>query len=408
MKAQNSRKQKHMTLPERIEIQIGLERRQTIKAIAERIDKDPTTVSKEIKKHIFKKPTPSDESDVVHIDSAGNIVDNPVCPHLLKSPYVCNGCDSNRRRCGYDKQFYHAKKAQMEYEELLVEARSGIPLTKESFWEMNDDFTAKVKKGQRLYHISQSSDLGVSQATMYRYVPKGYLGVNAFDFPRMVKFKKRKKNPAPSIPRALKQGRTYEDFKIFLNNHDITHWVEMDTVIGNKKSKKVILTFNFTFCNFIFGILLDNKTVAEVTNKVNNLKRLLNANNVRFGSIIPLLLTDNGSEFSNIWTFINDLDGNPETDLFFCDPNQAQQKARIEKNHTLLRDIVPKGESFDDFTQETVNLIFSHINGVKRKALNEKSAYEIFTYTFDTETAQLLGIGFIHPNHVIQSPKLLK
>ena len=39
----------------------------------------------------------------------------------------------------------------------------------------------------------------------------------------------------------------------------------------------------------------------------------------------------------------------------------------VEKNHTLFRDIVPKGKSFDKFTQDTVNLIFSHVNSVKRK-----------------------------------------
>ena len=54
------------------------------------------------------------------------------------------------------------------------------------------------------------------------------------------------------------------------------------------------------------------------------------------------------------------LKGEKEACLFFCDPMQSCQKAQIEKNHTLFRDIVPKGSSFDHFTQDTVNLIFSH------------------------------------------------
>ena len=52
------------------------------------------------------------------------------------------------------------------------------------------------------------------------------------------------------------------------------------------------------------------------------------------------------------------LKGEKEACLFFCDPMQSCQKAQIEKNHTLFRDIVPKGSSFDHFTQDTVNLIF--------------------------------------------------
>ena len=43
-----------------------------------------------------------------------------------------------------------------------------------------------------------------------------------------------------------------------------------------------------------------------------------------------------------------------------CIP-QKKHRQRA-KNHTLFRDIVKTGTSFDDFTQESVNLIFSHVN----------------------------------------------
>jgi IS30 family transposase len=409
MKNLNSKKQKHMTLEDRTEIQMGLQRGQRIKAIATTIGKDPTTISKDIKKHIHHKPIAcnDDESEVVHMDGDGNIVDTPTCPLLLKSPYVCNGCDKSRKRCGFNKQFYYAKRAQNKYEEDLVDSRTGIALTKKSFYEMDQLVSDKIKKGQRLYHISQCNDLGVSQATMYRYVNKGYLSVTPFDFPRIVKFKQRKKSSQPPIPKALKKGRMYDDFKAFIQDSNITSWVEMDTVIG-RIGGKAIMTFNFSFCNFLVGVLLEDKTALEVSNKANILKTRFKVSNVRFGDIIPLLLTDNGTEFANIWTFINDLTGNHETDLFFCDPNQSQQKARIEKNHTLFRDIVPKGESFDDFTQDTVNLIFSHVNSVKRKALNGKSAYELFCFTYGEKIADLFGITHVDAQDVIQSPKLLK
>ncbi|MCQ8264294.1 hypothetical protein NF417_12955, partial [Streptococcus suis] len=42
------------------------------------------------------------------------------------------------------------------------------------------------------------------------------------------------------------------------------------------------------------------------------------------------------------------------------------RKRRIEKNHTLIRDILPKGSSFDNLTQEDINLVCSHVNSVKR------------------------------------------
>ncbi len=94
--------------------------------------------------------------------------------------------------------------------------------------------------------------------------------------------------------------------------------------------------------------------------------------------------------------------------VFFCDPNAPYQKPHVENNHTLFRDIVPGGTSFDNFTQETVNLIFSHVNGVLHKSFNGKSAYEMFCFAYSDALAQALGISFIEPRKVIQSPQLLK
>jgi IS30 family transposase len=117
------------------------------------------------------------------------------------------------------------------------------------------------------------------------------------------------------------------------------------------------------------GILADNKTSAEVAGRITALKQRFALHNTRFGDILPLVLTDNGSEFSDISTIENGLDGQQETALFFCDPMQPDQKPWIEKNHTLFRDIVPKGSSFDSFTQDTVNTIFSHCHLEKPTAL---------------------------------------
>ena len=125
-------------------------------------------------------------------------------------------------------------------------------------------------------------------------------------------------------------------------------------------------------------------------------------------SFFPLILTDNGGEFSNISAFENDLNGNQETKLFFCDPYKSCQKPHVEKNHTILRDICPKGTSFNSFTQQDVNLIFSHMNSIKRKKLQGKSPYEMLNFMYGFDLAGLLGISHIPAEQVIQSPKLLK
>ena len=394
MTSNNPNAKKHLTLEDRTEIQDCLHKGMTFKAIARRIGKDPTTVSKEVKKHIQTHKSLSCTDP------------NAICPVLLKAPFVCNPCQK-RRTCRLPKRIYVAKVAQTEYEELHTEARSGIPLGKEEFYEVDRIVSDGVKKGQHLYHILQTNQLGISKSTVYRHLQKGYLSVSAIDFPRVVKFKARKARPATYVPKALKVGRTYDDFLAYLDENEVSSWVEMDTLVG-KAGGKVILTMDFTFCNFMFGILLDNKSSHEVASKITELKARFLTEGVRFGDIMPTILTDNGGEFSNVFAFENSFESKKETSLFFCDPYKSSQKPRVEKNHTLFRDIVPKGESFDGFTQETVNLIFSHINGIKRKIYNSRTPYELFAFTYGQEVARILGVDNIPATDVIQSPKLLK
>ncbi len=176
----------------------------------------------------------------------------------------------------------------------------------------------------------------------------------------------------------------------------------MDTVIG-RAAGKVIMTFQFVNPDFMFGLLLENKSAAEASAKISNLKQTLSDAGVQFSQIFPVLLTDNGGEFSNVFAFENDLTGAKE--ILYLKGRRSEP--HVENNHTLFRNIVPKGSSFDSFTQETVNLIFSHVNAVKRKQFNGKSAFDMFTFLYSAELAQLLGIRQIDPQKVCQSPMLL-
>ena len=383
-------KHKHLTLSDRNDIQLGLERGETFKAIGQLILKDPTTVSKEVKRNKQIR------------DSTSN---NLPCPLLDKAPFVCNGCSKRRQNCGYQKIFYLAKQAQKQYEHTLVEAREGTPLNSQTFWNMDKIISDGVKKGQHIYHILKTHNLDVSSSTVYRHIRKGYLSIAPIDLARAVKFKERRKNNLPSIPKEAKKGRSYEDFQNYLSLNQLDYWLEMDTVMG-RMGGKVLLTFNLSFCNFIFARLLNNKTALEVTKHLYDIKNTLHQADKDFFQLFPVILTDNGGEFARVDDIEMDVRG--ESKLFFCDPNRSDQKGRIEKNHTLIRDILPKGTSFDNLTQEDINLVCSHVNSVKRAALNGKSAYELFAFTYGEEIPKLLGISKIPAEDVCQSSKLLQ
>ena len=383
-------KHKHLTLSDRNDIQLGLERGETFKAIGQLILKDPTTVSKEVKRNKQIR------------DSTSN---NLPCPLLDKAPFICNGCPKRRQNCGYQKIFYLAKQAQKQYEQTLVEAREGTPLNSKTFWDMDKVISDGVKKGQHIYHILKTHNLDVSSSTVYRHIRKGYLSIAPIDLARAVKFKNRRKNNLPSIPKEAKKGRSYEDFQNYLSLNQLNYWLEMDTVMG-RIGGKVLLTFNLSFCNFIFARLMDNKTALEVTKHLYDIKNTLHQADKDFFQLFPVILTDNGGEFARVDDIEMDVRG--ESKLFFCDPNRSDQKGRIEKNHTLIRDILPKGTSFDDLTQENINLVCSHVNSVKRAALNGKSAYELFAFTYGEEIPKLLSISKIPAEDVCQSSTLLQ
>ena len=383
-------KHKHLTLSDRNDIQLGLERGETFKAIGQLILKDPTTVSKEVKRNKQIR------------DSTFN---NLSCPLLDKAPFVCNGCSKRRQNCGYQKIFYLAKQAQKQYEQTLVESREGTPLNSKTFWDMDKVISEGVKKGQHIYHILKTHNLNVSSSTVYRHIRKGYLSIAPIDLARAVKFKERRKSKLPSIPKEDKKGRSYEDFQNYLVLNQLESWLEMDTVMG-RMGGKVLLTFNLSFCNFIFARLLENKTALEVTKHLYDIKNNLHEADKDFCQIFPVILTDNGGEFARVDDIEMDVRG--ESRLFFCDPNRSDQKGRIEKNHTLIRDILPKGTSFNNLTQEDINLVCSHVNSVKRAALNGKSAYELFAFTYGEEIPKLLGISKIPAEDVCQSSKLLQ
>ena len=383
-------KHKHLTLSDRHDIQLGLERSETFKSIGQLILKDPTTISKEVKRNKQIR------------DSTSN---NLPCPLLDKALFVCNGCSKRRQNCGYQKIFYLAKQAQKQYEQTLVESREGTPLNSKTFWDMDKVISDGVKKGQHIYHILKTHNLDVSSSTVYRHIRKGYLSIAPIDLARAVKFKERKKSKLPSIPKEAKEGRSYEDFQNYLTLNQLESWLEMDTVMG-RMGGKVLLTFNLSFCNFIFARLLNNKTALEVTKHLYDIKNTLHQADKDFCQLFPVILTDNGGEFARVDDIEMDVRG--ESKLFFCDPNRSDQKGRIEKNHTLIRDILPKGTSFNNLTQEDINLVCSHVNSVKRAALNGKSAYELFAFTYGEEIPKLLGISKIPAEDVSQSSKLLQ
>jgi IS30 family transposase len=125
-------------------------------------------------------------------------------------------------------------------------------------------------------------------------------------------------------------------------------------------------------------------------------------------TLFPVVLTDNGSEFSNPKMLEADGQGNQRTKVFYCDPYSSFQKPSVELNHEFIRKVVPKGASFDGLVQSDVDLMISHINSYSREKLNDKSPFDMFGFLFGHRLLKKLGVSKIPPNEIMLTPALLK
>ena len=417
----NHKPNKHLTYEEREYIEIGLTQGRNFTEIAKDINKDRRTISREILKHRFKKmPKGFNRNENLcknryeckkfDCSKKDECYEEDICYKLTGAPYVCNGCEQ-KNNCRKIKYYYYSKFANDEYEETLRLSRRGINLSKEEAYEIDKLIGPLIKeKKQSISHIyaNHPDEIWFSRTTMYNYVDLGVFSFRNIDLPRKVKYKKRKENSKQRIRRetAIRKGRTYEDFKEYIGKHSECSIVEMDTVEGIKGGK-VFLTILFRQSKFMLIYLMDNKTTECVEKAFKEIKKVIGIE--RFKKVFEVILTDNGTEFSNPMSIEKD----EETEeiishIFYCDPGASWQKGAIEKNHEYIRYVLPKGSSFDELTQEKADILMSNINSTSRDILNGNTPYDATLLILEEEKINRLGVRRIRGDEVNLSPNLLK
>ena len=77
--------------------------------------------------------------------------------------------------------------------------------------------------------------------TQDNYIDHAVLDVRNIDLPRKVRYKKRRSKPRKPVEYKYRKGRTYADFKSFIENNPQLGVVEMDTVKGKREKGKCLL-----------------------------------------------------------------------------------------------------------------------------------------------------------------------
>ena len=415
---------------QRCRIEFGLAAGESARSIAKEIGVSLSTVTREIRKHTYEsfKGCYGRTNQCVHRQSCkltGVCGDCPAkgapcvrCSYrncnrfcdrveyidcsqrLLRTAKVCNGCP-DEKRCHRRKLFYVAAHAQDDYRRTLSESRQGAALEP---WErdyIDAIVSPKIKAGQSVHHICVTcrAKLTRHERTIQRYVNYGVLSAKRGDLKRacMVRYQHK-------VETGCYVDRAYGDYQKFLSEHPGVGPVYMDLLIG-RMGGVCLLTLHWLNAGFMVGILIPNKCAESVTAVFDSLYEELGAE--LFATLFPVVLTDRGTEFSNPSRIEKCEDGTRRTWVFFCDPMNSNQKSQLERNHEIVREILPKGVSFDALTQEQAYLALSHVNAYVRYVNGNKTPYDVFEFLYGEGTAEKLHISRIDPKEVVLKPRLV-
>ena len=376
-------------------------------SIGKAIDKDRTTISKEIKRNRYLKSYFYDAFDPKGISESIK-----KCPKLQKKPYVCNACPL-KHKCNKHKLYYNASIAQKHYEETLVSSRQGIDITPDEIDEIEHSIVPLIKdKKQSVNQVynNHSDILYFSKVTFYKYVNIGVFSLKNIDLPKKVSYKPRKKKNNYEEKQykrklALLKGCSYNDYLNFTLKHPNMNVCEMDTVEGNKQSTKVLLTIIIKDTKFMLIRLLDTKTIQSVNYQIDLFKDKLGIK--LYSKVFRIVLTDNGSEFFDPLHIEYDYNTiSKKTNLFYCKPYSSWQKGTIEKNHEFIRKIFPKGTSFDNMTKKQIQKLEDTINNIPRDSLNGKTPFELTLKKYP-ELIKSLNCSYIAPDEVCLTKKAI-
>lgn len=424
---------KHLTLDDRTAIQQGLTSGLSLNQIASELNRSLCVISREVRKHrlqhnvgaygrvtnrcIYRSQCRKfgicpDQPDCTRKCSSCKLCNSHCseflqehCQRLNTPPYVCNGCE-HRNRCVLEKYLYDAKDAQIAYEKQLRACREGFNMTEAELQTLDGFVSPLMKVGQSVYHIAatQSDELTRSPRTIYRLLHSGCLHAKSIDAPRICRLKPRKSRiPTFKVEKNCRINRTYQDYLSFVERHPGCSVIQMDSVIG-RQGGKVLLTLHLTSFDFMIAILREHNTARSVTESLAEIRKKLGEK--LFSDMFTVVLTDNGSEFSNPSAIEFEQNGETATHVFYCDPGAAYQKANIELNHEFIRRFLPKGSSFDKLTQDDVSLMMSHINSYARGKFGGQSPAQMLVQAYGEGVLHLLGQEIIPPEKITLKPSV--
>ena len=214
----------------------------------------------------------------------------------------------------------------------------------------------------------------VCTKTLYNYIDLGLIRIKNLDLPeklrRNTKIHRNRKNK-----RIL--GRSIEERpKEIESRQEFGHW-ECDLVIGAKSGEdQVLLTMAERKSREFWMIPIKDKSPESVLSAIMDIQ---DDYSEHFSDVFKTITTDNGSEFSSL----SKLEDLADTLVYFAHPYTSCEKGTVERHNGLIRRFIPKGKRIDSYTAAQISYIEIWSNSLPRKILGYRTPDEIFETELD-------------------------
>ena len=241
---------------------------------------------------------------------------------------------------------------------------------------------ANLKKGYspeiisgRLKREYRSHKMRVSHETIYRWVFDDALqGVDLYR--SLVRRYKRRRKQRCSMRRRLFEGRVSieERPNIVATRARFGDW-ESDSMEGGKAKGSLATHVERKSRYWVAGKLADKRSETLMQTSLALLKAI-------DSRLIKTFTVDNGSEFSLFKT----LEKGTNSKVYFADPYSPWQRGQNENTNGLLRRYFPKGCNFHEVNDKIIAGVVEALNHRPRKCLYFRTPYEVL---FKTKTVAL-------------------
>lgn len=339
------RKGKHLNRDERIQIEVLLKKKSSIREIADLLSRHRRTIEREIERGlvdhmntelIYSKVYSSDRGQAVHIFNA-----------TAKGPQLKLGSD------------YEAA----EFIRMQIVENKASPAV----------VAHRMKE--------QAMSCTVCTKTIYSYIEEGLIvGVtNETLWEKRQRNKRARRTLRRTAKKAAMPGHGIDDRpKEVASRSEFGHW-EIDLVVSaTGTSNYAMMTLVERKTRKLLIRRIKNKTQASVAKALNGIERAMGRE--AFRMTFKSITADNGSEFLDTSLLEQSVLGTQKrTFFYYAHPYASWERGTNENANRMIRRFIARGSDISKFTCSAIKSIEQWINSYPRKILDFKTAEELFT-----------------------------